>query len=153
MNLTPVNAYITSNLVENNLVYDFSLYLCDVLSSLRILHWNSEDYNVHKILGDFYSTFDSTFDSLVEEIIGVSKITGLNFNVNSPKRDLNILKNCLSKEEQIKEIFCILESLENTIKGEEMLSFISSYNKNGINNTIDEILSISNKFKYLLSLC
>lgn len=152
MNLTPINVYISSNMNDENLLNEFSLYLCDVLSSFRILHWYSKDYNFHKIVGDFYTKIDPVFDSLVEEIIGVCKIKNLIFNVKSPQRDLSILNKCSCKNEQIKEIFSILDSLENTIKGEDMMSFVSSCDKNGIINTIDEILSMSNGLKYLLSM-
>jgi DNA-binding ferritin-like protein len=151
MNLTPINIYTSSN-IDKNLLNDFSLYLCDVLSSFRILHWHSKDYNFHKIVGKFYSDFDEIFDSLIEEIIGVSNIKNINFNVKSPERDLTNLNKCFNKEEQIKEVFSVLDSLENTLKGEEMQYFVSSSFKNGINNTIDEILSLSNSFKYLLSM-
>ena len=76
MNLTPINVYINSNLEQKNTsVKDFSLYLCDVLSSIKLLHWYSDEYNFHEILDDTYETFDNLFDKLIEEIIGITKKT------------------------------------------------------------------------------
>lgn len=150
MNLTPINIYIQTN-TNNNSIDEFSLYLCDILSSFKIVHWNSKDYNFHKIIGKFYSSFDNVFDKLMEEIIGVCSIQGANFSVQSPERNLKKLNQCSCSESQINEIFSILESLENTLKTTEMNSFISS-SKNGINNTIDEIQSLSNSLKYLLKM-
>lgn len=150
MNLTPINIY-THPVTNENLINDFSLYLCDILSSLRILHWYSKNYNFHEIIGNFYSDFDKMFDNLMEEIIGVCSIQNINFTVKSPERDLKKINQCECVESQINEIFSILESMENTLKNEDMQYFIS-LSRNGINNTIDEIQSLSNKLKYLLKM-
>lgn len=152
MNLTPINIYINSNLEQKNTsVKDFSLYLCDVLSSIKLLHWYSDEYNFHEILDDTYETFDNLFDKLIEEIIGITKKTN-SFYLEFPKRDVKKVLDSSSLEEQIKELLGVLESLENSIKNNNMDSFIKSNSFNGINNTIEEILSASNKCKYLISM-
>lgn len=152
MNLTPINVYINSNLEQkNNSVKDFSLYLCDVLSSIKLLHWYSDEYNFHKILDETYESFDDLFDKLIEEIIGITKKVN-NFNLEFPRRDVKKVLDSCSLEEQLKELLGVLESLENTIKNNNMDSFIKQNSFNGINNTIEEILSTSNKCKYLISM-
>lgn len=152
MNLTPINVYINSNLEQkNNSVKEFSLYLCDILNSIKLLHWHSNEYNLHKILDETYESFDDLFDKLIEEIIGITKKAN-NFSLEFPKRDVKkVLESCCL-EEQINELLSILESLENTIKNNNMDNFIKNNCFNGINNTIEEILSVSNKCKYLIGM-
>jgi DNA-binding ferritin-like protein len=151
MNLTPINVYIDNNIKEkNNNVKKFSLYLCDILSSIKILHWYSNEYNFHKILNEIYESFDESFDKLVEEIIGVTN-SGVCFSLECPERSVKKLLDSSCTEEQIKELFGILESLENTVKNKNMEIFVNSC-FNGINNTIEEILSASNKCKYLINM-
>lgn len=152
MNLTPINVYINSNLEQkNNSVKEFSLYLCDILNSIKLLHWYSNEYNLHKILDKTYESFDDLFDKLIEEIIGITKKAN-NFSLEFPKRDVKkVLESCCL-EEQINELLSILESLENTIKNNNMDIFIKNNCFNGISNTIEEILSVSNKCKYLIGM-
>jgi DNA-binding ferritin-like protein len=152
MNLTPINVYINSNLEQkNNSVKEFSLYLCDILNSIKLLHWYSNEYNLHKILDETYESFDDLFDKLIEEIIGITKKAN-NFSLEFPKRDVKkVLESCCL-EEQINELLSILASLENTIKNNNMDNFIKNNCFNGINNTIEEILSVSNKCKYLIGM-
>jgi DNA-binding ferritin-like protein len=152
MNLTPINVYINSNLEQkNNSVKEFSLYLCDILNSIKLLHWYSYEYNFHKILDETYESFDNLFDKLIEEIIGITKNVN-NFSLEFPKRDVKKVLDSDCLEEQIKELSGVLESLENTIKNSNMNTFVESNSFNGINNTIEEILSASNKCKYLINM-
>jgi DNA-binding ferritin-like protein len=147
-----MNAYISQNLEEKkDTVREFSIYLCDILSSFKILHWYSTDYNFHKLTEKIYNKFDVLFDSLSEEIIGICKRKNISFSVNCPERDIRKINDCLCLNDQIDEVFNILDSLESTIKNNEMNEFIS-LSSNGINNTIEEIISSSNQLKYLLSM-
>ncbi len=151
MNLTPINVYISNNMQENNKIKEFSLYLCDVLASLKLIHWYSLDYNLHKILNKTYESFDGLFDKLIEELIGICQDSN-SFLLDCPERDIKKVLICSSREEQINEILSILKSLENTIKNQNMESIINKLHFSGINNIIEEILSESNKCKYLLKM-
>jgi DNA-binding ferritin-like protein len=147
-----INTYIAQNTsAKENNIREFSLYLCDILSSFKILHWYSKDYNFHNLTGKFYEDFDELFDSLMEEIIGVYNNKNICFSVSCPERDLKKINQCICLKDQIDEAFSTLDSLESTIKSEDMSEFVSS-SCNGINNLIEEILSLSNKFKYLSSM-
>jgi DNA-binding ferritin-like protein len=147
-----MNAYITQNVtIKQNNINDFSLYLCNILTSLKMLHWYSKDYNFHELIGKFYEDFDPLFDSLMEEIIGVSNSRNICFSVTCPEVSLKNINDSKCLNSQIDDVFYILENLEKTIKSDEMSEFISS-SYNGINNLIEEILSLSNKVRYLVSM-
>jgi DNA-binding ferritin-like protein len=150
--MNDINTYISQNIsVKESTIKEFSIYLCDILSSFKILHWYSKDYNFHKLIGKFYNEFDELFDELMEEIIGVSKEKNINFSVICPERDIRKINDCLCLNDQIEEVFNILDSLQSTIKNKNMEEFVS-VSINGINNIIEEINSASNKLKYLLSM-
>jgi DNA-binding ferritin-like protein len=147
-----INTYISQNIeVEKNNINNFSSYLCNFLSSLKILHWYSTDYNFHKLVGKFYQEFDYLFDSLMEEIIGVCNSKNISFSVYSPEVVLKKDNDSKCLIGQIDDLFYMIENLEKTIKSNEMENFTkSSYN--GINNLIEELLSLCNKVRYLVSM-
>jgi len=146
------NTFITYNTeIKQNSINDFSLYLCNILNSFKILHWYSKNYNFHKLTGKFYEDFDSLFDSLMEEIIGVSNHKNICFSITCPEVILKNINNSNCLKDHINDLFSILEDLENTIKSNEMTNFTSS-SFNGINNLIEEILSLCNKTRYLISM-
>ena len=41
-------------------------YLTNFLSKIKILHWYTLNYNLHKILNDVYDNLSEHFDSLQE---------------------------------------------------------------------------------------
>lgn len=147
-----INTYISQNMtIKENNINDFSLYLCNILTSFKILHWYSKDYNFHKLVGKFYEDFDSLFDSLMEEIIGVSNSQNICFSVSCPEVSLKNVNDSKCLASQIDDLFYIIENLEKTIKNDEMNDFVKS-TFNGINNLIEELLSLCNKVRYLVSM-
>ena len=152
MNLTPINVYINNNLEENkNKIKQFNLFLLDILSSIKLIHWHSDNYNFHKILDDVYNNFNELFDKLSEEIIGISKNTNICFTIQCPERNLTNLFDCNCFQDQINEYYSILDSLESTLKNDDM-SLLVNNSINGINNILEEIFSESNKSKYLINM-
>lgn len=152
MNLTPINVYINNNLNDNNnKIKQFNFFLLDVLSSIKFIHWHSNNYNFHKILDNVYNNFNELFDKLSEEIIGMSKTKNICFNIQCPERNLTNLFECNTFEDQINEYYSILDSLESTLKNNDM-SLLLNNSINGINNTLEEIFSESNKSKYLINM-
>lgn len=152
MNLTPINVYINNSLNEdNNKIKQFNLFLLDVLSSIKLIHWHSDNYNFHKILDDVYNNFNELFDKLSEEIIGISKNKNICFNIQCPERNLTGLFDCNNLQNQINEYYSILDSLESTLKNDD-ISFLIDNSVNGINNILEEIFSESNKSKYLINM-
>ena len=117
-----------------------------------MLHWYSNDYQVHLILGELYDSLDDLFDKLQEEIIGTSRIQKVNFpsfNSNLKLEDINQFKG------GIQEIVNTYNSVANCTKelltSIEFNGYVTSV-KSGINNTKEEIITSFNKADYLLSL-
>ena len=130
----------------------FGVILTTIQSYIHMLHWYSNDYQVHLILGELYDSIDGLFDKLQEEIIGTSRIQKVNFPLFSSNLKL----------EDIEQFKGGIQEIVNTYNGvaiftKEILtsiefnSYVSSV-KSGINNTKEDIISTFNKTDYLLSL-
>jgi DNA-binding ferritin-like protein len=76
---------IDSNLETTKL---FGLLLNNILLNIKMMHWYTDNYNVHKILGNDYDTLSDLFDKIQEEIIGTSKESQIIFPmINSNSLD------------------------------------------------------------------
>lgn len=136
---------------KKNQTIAFGNILNNFLSSLKILHWYSNDINLHNIIGDLYSNLNEIFDKFQEEIIGVSNFENnifpiineenYNFKCDNDFLEKNII-DCFEKNS------FIFLNLLNSI---EINNFIKASNS-GLNNTKEEILSNINKSKYLISM-
>lgn len=129
-------------------------YLTNFLSKVKILHWYTLNYDLHKILNDTYDNLSEHFDSLQEEIIGTSRINSHSF----PNLDLSNSKTLssdycfLSSDKSIVEFYNILtKEIKDILCGNEFNSYISNTHT-GINNIKEEILSEINKSLYLMSM-
>lgn len=133
---------------NNNLdsTKQFGLFLNDILKHIKMMHWYTLNYNVHKILGKNHEKLSILFDSIQEEIIETSKHSTvlfplINANFLSNQENSDILENYKDISEQLKNNL-------NSLDFNNYLNAVSS----GINNTKEEILSELNKTSYLLSL-
>jgi DNA-binding ferritin-like protein len=129
-------------------------YLTNFLSKIKILHWYTLNYNLHKILNDVYDNLSEHFDSLQEEIIGTSKINSISFpNLDlSNSQTLNSNYNFLSSDKSIIDFYDTLtKEIKNILCGNEFNSYVSN-NQTGLNNIKEEILSEINKSLYLISM-
>jgi DNA-binding ferritin-like protein len=129
-------------------------YLTNFLSKVKMLHWYTLNYDLHKILNDVYDNLNIHFDSLQEEIIGTSRINSYSF----PNLDLSNSKTLssdycfLSSDKTIIEFYNNLtKEIKSILCGNEFNSYISN-NYTGINNIKEEILSEINKSLYLISM-
>jgi hypothetical protein len=136
---------------KKNQTIIFGNILNNFLSCLKILHWYSNDINVHNIIGDLYSSLSETFDTFQEEIIGISNAENNIFptineeNYNFKCGDEFLEKNVIDCFD--KNVFIFL----NLLNSVEIDNFIKS-SRSGLNNTKEEILSNINKSKYLISM-
>jgi DNA-binding ferritin-like protein len=117
-----------------------------------MVHWYTEDYNVHKILGHLYESLSDLFDNLQEEIIGTSKqqnklFPQINFELDSDNIQNYIPSNGINMETYYKSI----QTLCYVLTSAEFSAYVESVTS-GINNIKEEILTSVNKTNYLLSM-
>lgn len=151
-----MNIEITTNINQTTHSLDstrwFGINLNKILSNIKMIHWYTDNYNVHKITKNFYKNLESLFDQLQEEIIGTSKIGDVLFpsfnNIILQSEniedyiDQNNLKECYGKNIQV------LKAMITSLEFDNYINSVSS----GLNNIKEEILSEINKTNYLLSM-
>ena len=140
--------------IENSLdsTRNFGIALNKVLTTIKMVHWYTEDYNVHKILGNLYESLSDLFDNLQEEIIGTSKqqnklFPQINFELDSDNIHNYVPMNGINMETYYKSVQILFSVLESS----EFNAYVESVSS-GINNVKEEILTIVNKANYLLSM-
>jgi hypothetical protein len=133
-----------STLVFGNILNNF-------LSSLKILHWYSPDINLHYILDDLYSDLSKKFDKLQEEIIEVSRYQLSSFPVLNENDFLFKIEDNIDEKNIILIFDKNISKFLNLLNSIEINNFIKS-NISGLNNTKEDIVSIINKSKYLISI-
>jgi DNA-binding ferritin-like protein len=154
MNITIDTNQSTQIQIVNSLdtTREFGLFLNKIVSSIKMAHWYTQDYNIHKILGNLYDNLNNLFDKMQEEIIGTSKTS----NVFFPKLNL-IVDNIESLEnyqddQKIINVFDQTKTvLKNLLCSLEFIQYVDTV-QSGINNTKEEIISELNKTEYLLSM-
>ena len=116
------------------------LNLLKLQNQLRILHWQTDSFSQHKAFGKAYSDLDELLDSLVEvhqgkygniKLSSGSKIELLNFNEVKPEKILKEATEYLSSS--------FIEEVDPEKDTDSL-------------NIRDEMLSVLNKLKYLLTL-
>jgi len=123
-----------------------------MLSDIKMMHWYTQNYNLHLIFGDMYNALSDLIDKLQEEIIGTSRQTGISFPDCNLDEFLKFDINNFKDDESI--VFCF-NALQSTIKQILESAEFVSYEKSvtsGLNNTKDEIISLLNKNNYLISM-
>jgi len=123
-----------------------------MLSDIKMMHWYTQNYNLHLIFADLYDALSDLVDKLQEEIIGTSRQTGISFPDCNLDEFLKFDINNFKDDESI--IFCF-NALQSTFKeileSAEFISYTKSVTS-GLLNTKDEIISILNKTNYLISM-
>lgn len=143
MNIEIIKISSNGNLEQTK---QFGMFLNQFLSSLKMLHWYTTNYDAHKILGNDYEKLSDIFDSLQEEIIGTCQSSNIPF----PMPVSNNL-NDLDYQNIIESYKSITDQLKNNINSLDFNNYLTNVSS-GINNTKEEILSQINKTLYLLSL-
>jgi DNA-binding ferritin-like protein len=133
---------------------EFADFLNKFLSKVKLIHWYTLNFNLHKILNDVYSDLSDSFDSFQEEIIGTSNSQNNQFpiidvkNTQIFKDDLSIFNN---DENMIIFYKNITSELKNILCSVELNNYISN-SQSGLNNSKEEILNRINKSLYLISM-
>ena len=139
--------------VETSGTFTFCQKLNDFLSDLKLCHLFTNNINLHKIYGDLYEDLSDLFDTFQEEIIGLTKIECNTF----PSKEFldNFCQNKITEgsDDYKNSYFSLIDGITNLLNTQELKSFISSQEKSGLNNTLEEVYSSINKANYLISMC
>ena len=117
--------------------------MIELLTLLRLYHWNTFSYSTHKATGDLYDGLSDKVDQYVETMIGKSNGKYRINMSNYSKLTINGVSNNVNMGNTIKAFINVL----NVFHSQLPQSFYSE-----IINIKDEIVAELDKYLYLLSL-
>lgn len=119
----------------------FTVIFLEILSQVRVYHWQSFGYAEHTALGNYYDTMSDLIDTFVESYQGQF---GRVF-VDVSKVEL----------EDMRE-YSIINYVNDTARWlrdfRKKLVESDNYNTNALQNMLDEMIGETDKLKYLLTL-
>jgi hypothetical protein len=154
MNNVNITIISNENGIENSLdsTRSFGIFLNKAISTIKMIHWYTEDYNKHKILGELYDSLSDLFDKLQEEVIGTCKLKSKQFpHISNDINFEDIQSYASSCGSDMKTYYDVCSAVCSSLTSQEFNSYTESV-ISGLNNTKEEILSSFNKTNYLLSL-
>jgi DNA-binding ferritin-like protein len=140
-------------LPKNNTI-EFAVFLNSFLNKVKMLHWYTLNFDLHKILNKTYDNLNENFDKLQEEIIGTSNMYESKFPIFDFKSTQILVDDYLflnSDKDIISFYKKITLEFKNILNSIEFNNYISSV-QSGINNTKEDIMSEINKSLYLISM-
>jgi DNA-binding ferritin-like protein len=154
MNNVNITIISNENGIENSLdsTRSFGIFLNKAISTIKMVHWYTENYNTHKILGELYDSLSELFDELQEEIIGTCKLQSKTFPQMANQinfEDIHSYVSCSGND--MKTYYEVCSAICSALTSQEFQLYSDSV-MSGLNNTKEEILSSFNKTNYLLSL-
>lgn len=119
----------------------FTIVFLEILSQVRIYHWQTFGYAEHTALGEYYSFLSNLIDSFVESYQG--QFGRVYIGASS------------MQVEDMKE-YGVINFINNTSRWlrefKAKLNDSDSYNTNALQNILDEMIGSTDKLKYLLTL-
>jgi len=119
----------------------FTVIFLEILSQVRIYHWQSFGYAEHTALGNYYDAMSDLVDGFVESYQGKF---GRVF-VDVSKLEIEDMKE-YSIINYVNDICSWLKSFRRELEERD------SYNTTDLQNQLDEMISATDKLKYLLTL-
>ena len=117
--------------------------MLELLTLLRLYHWNTLSYATHKATGDLYDSLSDKVDEYVETMIGKSD-SKYRINMSNYKRlTINGVSSNAEMERTIKSFIKMLVNFHSHLPQ----TFYSD-----VNNIKDDIMGTLNKYLYLLTL-
>lgn len=120
---------------------EFVVIFLEILSQIRVFHWQSFGYAEHTALGSYYDTMSDLIDGFVESYQG--------------KFGRVFVDMCNIEIEDMKE-YSIINYVNDTCtwlkKFRHHLENVDSYNTTDLQNQLDEMIQETDKLKYLLTL-
>lgn len=153
-NSNNLNILIVKNQSEYTLdsVRNFGIFLNKSLSVIRMTHWFTQNYDVHKIIGKTYEKLSNLFDTLQEEIIGTSSQQGKVFPEIFYEMDWENIQNYKHINGiNMQSFYKTSQTICSVLNSQEFNAYMQSV-ISGINNTKEEIISELNKTSYLLNM-
>jgi hypothetical protein len=136
-------------------VKNFGILLNKIVSEIKMIHWFVTSHNAHVILGNLYDDLSDLFDELQEEIIGSVRLQGGKFPVFQADINIKPWDECEFYENDdnslLKSFFALSYSLKSLLTSMEFKSYLSNIDS-GLNNTVESIITRTNKAEYLLSM-
>lgn len=113
-------------------------YFLGLLGQIKVYHWTTMKYSVHKALDELHANLSSNIDDIIESYIGKSNIQPIkNFNIQ------------MSANTNANNLIVFLEEEKINIKNIRNKHFKKC---SELQNIIDEMLSSINKTIYLCKL-
>ena len=113
------------------------LMFIEMLNTIKLYHWETREYSVHKATDQLYSDLNDNIDKYVESLLG-KKPTRANLN-SCKKINLYAFNNFSLFKKQIEKYKNFLIEIDYSPQDSDLVSIR------------DEILSNLNQFTYLLS--
>jgi len=121
---------------------EVSLKFFEILLMIKLFHWNTHTYSVHKATDELYSKFNEHMDKFIEVLLGK---TGSRIELYNTK-SISLLN--LHNNEQLKHKINQFKSYLVSFDTNKALSTMSNTD---LLNIRDEILGDMNQFLYLLT--
>lgn len=131
---------IVKNSYEPNIV----VYFLEMLHTIKLFHWKTTGYAIHKATDDLHSKLSESVDSFVEIMLGKhgGRVQLQSQTTLTVKDYASSAKDSFKKE--IEEYKDYLQKLTNTLDASKDSDLL---------NIRDEMLGQLNQFTYLLTLC
>jgi DNA-binding ferritin-like protein len=131
---------IAKNSYEPNIV----VYFLEMLHTIKLFHWKTTGYAIHKATDDLHSKLSESVDSFVEIMLGKhgGRVQLQSQTTLTVKDYASTAKDSFKKE--IEEYKDYLQKLTNTLDASKDSDLL---------NIRDEMLGQLNQFTYLLTLC
>lgn len=140
--------YIMARKTRKTIVKDASepnivVYFLEMLHTIKLFHWKTTGYAIHKATDDLHSKLSESVDSFVEIMLGKhgGRIQLQSQTTLTVKDYASTAKDSFKKE--IEEYKVFLQSLTNTLDASKDSDLL---------NIRDEMLGQLNQFTYLLTL-
>ena len=115
----------------------------ELLQIIRLYHWKTNSYSVHKATDELYNNLNILIDNFVEVLLGKT-----DYKIKMSDYEKINLKNINSNASLIKYVNTYIKNMENM---EHNLKLKNEF-MGDINNIRDEIIADLNKFLYQLRL-
>ena len=135
-----IRRIVNENVESSNPKGDFLLRLLQIRDQSHIFHWQTESYAQHKAFGKFYENYLDKIDDLAEQIFG--KMEGFYLE---PSGSLSLVDYSDDNLTNFIDDACQFFRTE-------MMNVVPVEGNEEIYNTVEEVLSLMNKLKYLLTL-
>jgi|TARA_B110000503_G_C6855299_1_gene292559 DNA-binding ferritin-like protein len=125
---------------------DIIKYMLQMLITVKLYHWNTLSYSVHKATDDLYGDLNTLIDQFVEVLLGKHN----NMNEKRKNEMLNIKTLSLDNYKDNGKFKTAVESYKKYLIG--LNKHFKQSENSDLFNIRDEILAALNKISYLLTL-